>query len=533
MVNQLNREHLQDLPRGLLRRWGILCDTGAVTSVASRNFADHVPLQPHYTQLALSTATNQRIHIYGYKDKLSDDIDFKTRKRFNNLQKQNIATQDLQLQEPQNEEDIEQPLGVQPPVLRTLDIIFKQLIHLKNNIHLHIRYNHHLVYINLPRAPMFKQQAAPLASSPLQGPPPKIQAAPIPHAPPAVHRPAGKRYNQPCGPPPPRPQAANLIDLPQPGEHPAALGPDLVDISVDSGILQVAVNIDQSEQQLQEDLIRQAVEFQAFYEDDLSQYTSEDIETAIASELHSLGKKNIYGEVDIDSLTAEQRRHIIKTRWVIRPRTFCTSVDAIEDTSGPLKARFIAKGYSQHVSDHIKETFAATPSSTSLRTLLLHAVLHQYQVTSCDISSAFLNTPIEEDIFVQPPPEVYQDRPQVVWKLHRALYGLRTSPKMWQEHLHATLQGIGLHQLKSDRCVWVKKNIIVLAYVDDLLIAGTSRDTTSFLAQLGHNPSASNTPQFLHLNNRFASWESASADIPMGTSPSVLNNHTTTACSRA
>ena len=39
-----------------------------------------------------------------------------------------------------------------------------------------------------------------------------------------------------------------------------------------------------------------------------------------------------------------------------------------------------------------------------MRTLLLHAVLHQYQVTSCDISSAFLNTPIEEDIYVQPPP---------------------------------------------------------------------------------------------------------------------------------
>ena len=69
-INQLNREHLRDLPRGSLRRWAILCDTGAVTSVAPRNFADHVPLQPRYTQLSLSTATNQPIHIYGYKDVL-------------------------------------------------------------------------------------------------------------------------------------------------------------------------------------------------------------------------------------------------------------------------------------------------------------------------------------------------------------------------------------------------------------------------------------------------------------------------------
>ena len=105
-------------------------------------------------------------------------------------------------------------------------------------------------------------------------------------------------------------------------------------------------------------------------------------------------------------------------------------------------------------------------------------------MTSCDISSAFLNTPIEEDIYVQPPPEVYQHRPRVIWKLHRALYGFRASPKMWQEHLNATLRDMQLHQLKSDRCVWVKKNIIVLAYIDDLLTTGTSRDTTLFLEQL-------------------------------------------------
>ena len=48
----------------------------------------------------------------------------------------------------------------------------------------------------------------------------------------------------------------------------------------------------------------------------------------------------------------------------------------------------------------------------------------------------------------------------------------------------STHRGKRLHQLKSDRCVWVKKSIIALAYLDDLLITRTSRDTTSFLEQL-------------------------------------------------
>ena len=163
------------------------------------------------------------------------------------------------------------------------------------------------------------------------------------------------------------------------------------------------------------------MELQDLYEDDLSRYTSDDMKAAI-SELHNLGKKGVYGKVDIDSLTAECR-HIIKTRWVIRPRPSSTSVDDIGDTAG-----FVAKGYT-----HRRPRQADIRSNTSKyipQNILLYAMLHQYQVTSCDVSSAFLNTPIEEDIFSQPPPEVYQHRPQVVWKLHRALYGLRPSLKM-------------------------------------------------------------------------------------------------------
>ena len=55
---------------------------------------------------------------------------------------------------------------------------------------------------------------------------------------------------------------------------PATLGPDLVDISVETGILQVATSISKKEQQLQEDLIKPTVvELQDFYEEELSQYT--------------------------------------------------------------------------------------------------------------------------------------------------------------------------------------------------------------------------------------------------------------------
>ena len=52
----------------------------------------------------------------------------------------------------------------------------------------------------------------------------------------------------------------------------------------------------------------------------------------------------------MDSLTAAERKHIIKTRWVIRPRPSSTRVDEVDGASaGHLKAKLVAKGYSQHI----------------------------------------------------------------------------------------------------------------------------------------------------------------------------------------
>ena len=232
-------------------------------------------------------------------------LDFNTREHFNNLQKQNIASRYLQLHQPQDEEDIEQPQGVQPPVLRH----HSQAVALTNRTTA-LKSSQpppglpQPLQTLLPRQSMVKQQAAPLPAPLLQGPPPKVQAVPVPPAPQAVNRPAGKCYNHPRGPPP---KAANIIDISHEDEHQELLGPNLVDISVDSGILQVATNIDKKEQQLQEDLVKQTID-QEFYEDDLSNFSEDDIKAAIASELHSLGKKNIYGEVDVESLTPEQQR---------------------------------------------------------------------------------------------------------------------------------------------------------------------------------------------------------------------------------
>ena len=84
------------------------------------------------------------------------------------------------------------------------------------------------------------------------------------------------------------------------------------------------------------------------------------------------------------------------------------------------------------------------------------------------------------------PPRKFIKDQNIVWRHNKALYGLRTAPKLWQRHLGATLASLQLQQLKSDRCVWVGNNFAVLAYVDDLIVIGEQTASNTFIKQLSN-----------------------------------------------
>ena len=77
-----------------------------------------------------------------------------------------------------------------------------------------------------------------------------------------------------------------------------------------------------------------------------------------------------------------------------------------------------------------------------------------------------------EVVLAQPPPEwqpsKMSDGKKVIWKLRKALYGLRTSPKRWQEHFGEILTEMGFVTHPHDACVY----IMVCCHADDLLVVG-------------------------------------------------------------
>ena len=120
----------------------------------------------------------------------------------------------------------------------------------------------------------------------------------------------------------------------------------------------------------------------------------------------------MYEEVDISTLSQDQLRRVVTTHWVVGDRpdpTTTTTTTTGEVHASELRARFVANGYSQHINDPM-ECYAATPSSTSLKGLLLLGILQGHQTTCLDINTTFINTPLpptEPPIYVQPPAEWY------------------------------------------------------------------------------------------------------------------------------
>ena len=170
-------------------------------------------------------------------------------------------------------------------------------------------------------------------------------------------------------------------------------------------------------------------------------------------------------------------REIVGGKWVYTIKTGVNN----EET---YKARYVAKGYSQIPGVDYHETFAPTARMSSIRVLVQHAVQNNMQVHQMDVKSAYLNAPIDCDIYVEQPKgyeKFGKKGEKLVCKLNKSLYGLKQSGRNWNETLHDYLARDGFSQSLADPCVYFKfidgnrnKCIIMIIWVDDLIISASN-----------------------------------------------------------
>lgn len=139
------------------------------------------------------------------------------------------------------------------------------------------------------------------------------------------------------------------------------------------------------------------------------------------------------------------------------------------------KARLVARGFMQEYGRDYSDTYAPVASYTTIRILLAFAVKNGAYVFAGDAETAFLNGDLPEEIFVkQPQPFKDSKNKDYVWKLNKAIYGLKQGSRCWNKRLTQILIELDFVQLNADPCVFIFRDnngyIILVIYVDDLII---------------------------------------------------------------
>ncbi|KAL0462752.1 UNVERIFIED_CONTAM: Retrovirus-related Pol polyprotein from transposon TNT 1-94 [Sesamum latifolium] len=90
------------------------------------------------------------------------------------------------------------------------------------------------------------------------------------------------------------------------------------------------------------------------------------------------------------------------------------------------KARLVVKGYTQRPGVDFEETYSPAAMAKPIRILLVIAAWYDYEIWQMDVKTAFLNSFIEEEIFMdQPEGFTFVGEEQKVFHLQRSIYGLK------------------------------------------------------------------------------------------------------------
>ena len=192
-------------------------------------------------------------------------------------------------------------------------------------------------------------------------------------------------------------------------------------------------------------------------------------------------------ESEYNSLTSNQTWTIVprtpsmkpvKPKWVLKLK--------LDEDVPRFKARLVARGFTQRAGVDYFDTFSPVIRISSVRLLFSYALSMRMDVHHIDVKNAYLNAHLDETIFMDQPDYFHVSDPkQFVCKLNRSLYGLKQSAKCWNNYLKKILSALGLKPFNCEPCIFAteNRNVIVGAYVDDLLVASSRPEAVNEFVQ--------------------------------------------------
>lgn len=215
---------------------------------------------------------------------------------------------------------------------------------------------------------------------------------------------------------------------------------------------------------------------------------------SLYSEPHSYKQAKLYDHwkqamaEELDAMQSNQtwfvvplppHKNTIGCKWV-----FKTKFKA-DGSLDKYKARLVAKGFTQHEGVDFLHTFSSVAKLTTVKVLLALAASQNWCLTQLDISNAFLNGDLLEEVYMQlPKGYVHNVEPKagekLVGRLHKSIYGLKQASRQWNAKFTEALLQFGFLQSKNDYSLFVKgagsSFVTLLVYVDDIVVASPNME---------------------------------------------------------
>jgi hypothetical protein len=149
------------------------------------------------------------------------------------------------------------------------------------------------------------------------------------------------------------------------------------------------------------------------------------------------------------------------------------------------KARLVVHGYKQVEGVDFNKTFSSTAQMRTFRTIVMLAEAFDLDLTQYDISNAFLNGELEEEIYMEYPPG-YEGEPGTCLRLLKGLYGLKQAARIWNKVLTQVLRKAGLEICKTEPGILYHptKLCFVCLHVDDIIVATDDEKLRATIVQL-------------------------------------------------
>jgi hypothetical protein len=159
---------------------------------------------------------------------------------------------------------------------------------------------------------------------------------------------------------------------------------------------------------------------------------------AIEEELNNFKRNEVW------EFVPKPKQNVIGTKWVFRNK----QDEFVFVTRN--KARLVGKGYTQVEGLDFGETYALVARLESICILLAYATHYDFKLHQMDVKSAFLNGPLQEEVYVEQPLGFEDPKfPNHVYKLHKALYRLKQALRAWYECLKDFLLKNGFEKGQS------------------------------------------------------------------------------------